>query len=72
MSGLLVQLEARSSSTPGLGLAVHIVKHHLDTLAQQDMDRLVRATGFDRADVLSAVALIRTLNPHPCKPFRLG
>ncbi len=66
---LLVQLEARSSSTPGLGLAVHIVKHHLDTLAQQDMDRLVRATGFDRADVLAAVALIRTLNPHPCSRF---
>jgi len=33
------------------------------------MDRLVRATGFDRADVLSAVALIRTLNPHPCSRF---
>lgn len=66
---LLVQLEARSSSTPGLGLAAHIVRHHLDTLAQQDMDRLVRATGFDRADVLSAVALIRTLNPHPCSRF---
>ncbi len=66
---LLVQLEARSSSTPGLGLAAHIVKHHLDTLAQQDMDRLVRATGFDRADVLSAVTLIRTLNPHPCSRF---
>ncbi len=66
---LLVQLQARSASTPGLGLASHIVERYLDVLGQQDMDRLVRATGFDRADVQAAVALIRSLNPHPCSRF---
>jgi len=66
---LRVQLEARSSSTPGIGLATHIVEHHLDVMAQQDINRLVRATGFDRDDVQAAVDLIRSLNPHPCSRF---
>ncbi|MCC5864757.1 MAG: RNA polymerase factor sigma-54 [Wenzhouxiangella sp.] len=66
---LLVQLEARSASTAGLGLATYIVRHHLDTLAKQDPRLLVRATGFSEADVAEAIALIRTLNPHPCSRF---
>ncbi len=67
---LRVQLEARSASSPGIGLAMHIVKFHLDVLAQQEINQLVRATGFDRADVQLAVDLIRSLNPHPCSRFR--
>jgi len=66
---LRVQLEARSSSTPGIGLATHIVQFHLDVLAQQDINRLARATGFDLGDVELAVRLIRSLNPHPCSRF---
>jgi RNA polymerase sigma-54 factor len=66
---LHVQLSALTASTPGLGLAMHIVEHHLDVLAQQDPDRLVRATGFEREDVRTAVELIRSLNPHPCSRF---
>jgi len=30
---------------------------------------LARASGFDVADVEAAIALIRTLNPHPCSRF---
>jgi len=66
---LRVQLDARSASTPGIGLATHIVEFHLDVMAQQDMERLTRATGFDREDVKTAVELIRSLNPHPCSGF---
>ncbi len=66
---LLVQLEARSASSPGLGLASYIVRHHLETLAKQDPRLLVRATGFSESDVAEAIALIRTLNPHPCSRF---
>ena len=66
---LLVQLNARPVNTPALGLARYIVDHHLDTLARQDTRLLVRASGFDVADVEAAIALIRTLNPHPCSRF---
>jgi len=66
---LLVQLQARSASTPGLGLASYIVEHHLDTLAKQDVRLLARSTGFNIEDVQVAVNLIRSLNPHPCSRF---
>ncbi len=67
---LLVQLRARPSSTPALGLATYIVEHHLDTLARQDMKLLTRASGFDVQDVQAAIGLIRSLNPHPCSRFK--
>jgi len=66
---LLVQLNARPANTPSLGLARYIVDHHLDTLGRQDTRLLARASGFDVADVEAAIALIRTLNPHPCSRF---
>ena len=66
---LLVQLQALSASTPGLGLATYIVDQHLDTLARQDLKLLVRASGFEIEDVQQAIALIRSLNPHPCSRF---
>ncbi|AKS42797.1 RNA polymerase factor sigma-54 [Wenzhouxiangella marina] len=66
---LHVQLQALPASTPGLGLADHIIQRYLDVLGQQDMDRLARATGFEREDVKLAVELIRSLNPHPCSRF---
>jgi len=67
---LLVQLRARSASTPALGLATYIVDHHLDTLARQDMKLLTRASGFETEDVQAAIGLIRSLNPHPCSRFK--
>jgi RNA polymerase sigma-54 factor len=66
---LLVQLQARSASSPGLGLAIYIVEHHLDTLAKQDIRLLARTSGFNVDDVQVAVNLIRSLNPHPCSRF---
>jgi RNA polymerase sigma-54 factor len=66
---LLVQLQALSASTPGLGLARYIVDQHLDTLARQDMKLLVRASGFEIEEVQQAIGLIRSLNPHPCSRF---
>lgn len=66
---LLVQLQALSASTTGLGLATYIVDQHLDTLARQDLKLLVRASGFEIEEVQQAIALIRTLNPHPCSRF---
>jgi RNA polymerase sigma-54 factor len=66
---LLVQLQSLSASTPSLGLASYIVDQHLDTLARQDLKLLVRASGFDIEEVQQAIALIRSLNPHPCSRF---
>ncbi len=66
---LLVQLQARSASTPGLGLARYIVEHHMDSLARQDLRLLARTSGFNVEDVQTAVNLIRSLNPHPCSRF---
>lgn len=66
---LLVQLQARSVSTPGLGLASYIVENHLDSLARQDIPLLARTSGFNIDDVQVAVQLIRSLNPHPCSRF---
>ncbi len=66
---LLVQLQARSASAPGLGLARYIVEHHMDSLARQDLRLLARTSGFNVEDVQTAVNLIRSLNPHPCSRF---
>lgn len=66
---LLVQLRAMPANTPYLGLAVHIVERHLETLGKQDIRGLVRATGVSEREIQSALEVIRRCNPHPCSRF---
>ena len=66
---LLLQLNTRSSSTPGLGLAIHIVEYRLESLGKLGPEGLAREMGFDPAEVEVAVRLIRSLDPHPCSRF---
>lgn len=62
---LLIQIRALPAHTPRRGLADYLVRHHLDELAAQDIDRLVKRSGFEAADVAAAVALIRRMDPRP-------
>jgi RNA polymerase sigma-54 factor len=66
---LLVQLRAMPSDIPALGLACHLVEHHLDALGKQDIRTLLRATGVDESDIHAAIAVIRRCDPHPCSRF---
>lgn len=66
---LLLQLNTRSMTTPGLGIAQHIVQHHLDALGKVGPDALARQLGFDPAEFDAAVRLVRSLDPHPCSNF---
>lgn len=66
---LQLQLHTRSASTPGLGLATHLVDYHLDALGRHDLRALARETGFETDELEQAIRLIRTLNPHPCSGF---
>ncbi|MDT8439840.1 MAG: RNA polymerase factor sigma-54 [Wenzhouxiangellaceae bacterium] len=62
---LRLQLDALPSGTPGRGLARELLAHHLDALASPDLDRLAGRTGYTRAEVETALAVIRHLNPRP-------
>jgi RNA polymerase sigma-54 factor len=66
---LLVQLRAMPSDIPALGLACHLVEHHLDALGKQDIRTLLRTTGVDESDIHAAIAVIRRCDPHPCSRF---
>ncbi len=66
---LLLQLHTQPSDQPGLGLATHLVEHHLESLGQLDPAGLARSTGFAVADIEQALELVRSLNPHPCSRF---
>src|SRR5699024_6946215 len=66
---LLVQLRAMSSGTPALGLACHLVEHHLEELGRQDIDALKRTTAMGEAEIHAALEVIRRCNPHPCSRF---
>jgi RNA polymerase sigma-54 factor len=50
-------------------LARTIVREHLDVLGQRDTARISRLTQTDEEAVADAVALIRTLSPHPGRAY---
>lgn len=67
---LSLQLELMSSRTPGIGTAMRLIKQHMVLLARRDPAAMVRATGLPMAEIELALALIRTLQPHPGRPFQ--
>ncbi|MCZ8114094.1 RNA polymerase factor sigma-54 [Silanimonas sp.] len=64
-----LQLAALSTDTPGLALAQRLVAGHLDAIARQRPDRLAAELGVDPADVLEAIALVKSLDPKPGARF---
>lgn len=64
-----LQLAALSGDTPGLALAQRLVAGHLDAIARLRPERLAVELGADPAEVLAAVALVKTLDPKPGMRF---
>lgn len=62
-------LQLRESQDPAASLARMLVSDYLPLLAQRDFAQLRRKTGADDAQLRAALALIRTLSPHPGDAF---
>ncbi len=66
---LAIQLEALPDDTPHRGLALQLVRGHLDALAGRDFAALRRALGCDEVTLRAVQALITALNPRPGSAF---
>ncbi len=66
---LELQLQAHPADTPGLALALAIVRQHLSLLAARDFVRLKKALGCSDDQLRQAQQLIQHLNPHPGAEF---
>ena len=66
---LELQLHAHPVDTPGLALALAIVRQHLALLAARDFVRLKKALGCGDDQLRQAQQLIQHLNPHPGAEF---
>lgn len=51
------------------GLALTIVKNHLEDMAKHHYNQIARATGASRAEIQEACRLIRSLDPRPGGAF---
>ena len=66
---LRVQLQAFDPDTDGHALACTLVSQHLEVLAKNDRDKLCRQLRATSAELETAIALIRTLDPKPGARF---
>lgn len=62
---LSLQLRSVPEGTPGRGIAMEIVKNHLQLLAHNDFRGITAATGASEAELSAATRLIRSLDPKP-------
>lgn len=62
---LLLQLETLDADTPGRALAERIVEELIQTLPRLGGDRLAQALGCSCEQAGEALALLRSLDPHP-------
>ena len=62
---LALQLQAQPEDIPGRDLALSIVTHHLDLLANRDFNKLKKALHCDDAALRNAQDLIVHLQPKP-------
>ncbi len=67
---LRLQVESMPARTPGAMTALQLITEHLPLLARRDVPALSRASGFDAAELETAMALIRSLQPHPGQAFK--
>ncbi len=68
---LLLQLQQMPRSRPGRWAAMEIVECSLVYIAKRDEAAIMRETGLTSEDITQGLELIRTLQPHPGKPFQL-
>jgi RNA polymerase sigma-54 factor len=64
---LLVQLQAMPSNTHALGLALHMVEHHLDTLGRQDIKLPGSGPPVGEAEIHAAIEVIRRSTRTPAR-----
>jgi RNA polymerase sigma-54 factor len=62
---LRAQLDVFDIATPGWAIARELVTHHLETLARNDRARLARQLHVGAAELDTAIALVRSLDPKP-------
>jgi RNA polymerase sigma-54 factor len=60
-----VQLRAQPSGTPGADIALRLARDHLDLVAANDYESMLRVTGADSDKLRQALELIRGLEPRP-------
>lgn len=60
-----VQLSVMPADVRGRELAMRVARDYLDLVARHDLDALRRHTGAQEDDLLEALRLIQTLEPHP-------
>ena len=62
---LLLQLDVLEEDTPGRALAKRMVVELIESLPRLGGDKLAEALGCPREDADEALALLRSLDPHP-------
>lgn len=67
---LLLQLRQMPRSRPGRWAAMEIVECGLLHIARRDETAIIRATGLTPEDVAQGLELVRSLQPHPGRPFQ--
>lgn len=67
---LTLQLRQMPRSRPGRWAAMEIVETGLLNVARKDEAAIMRATGLTAEDVRLGLSLIRSLQPHPGRPFQ--
>ncbi|MGQ0700068.1 MAG: RNA polymerase factor sigma-54 [Panacagrimonas sp.] len=67
---MLLQLRQMPRGRPGRWAAMEIVEAGLLNIARRDEAAIMRATGLTPEDVRLGLELIRSLQPHPGRPFQ--
>lgn len=67
---LMLQLKQMPRSRPGRWAAMEIVETGLLNIARKDEAAIMRATGLTAEDVRLGLDLVRSLQPHPGRPFQ--
>ncbi len=60
-----IQLRAQPAGTPGIDIALRLVRDHLKLVADNDYENMMRETGADADKLKQALELIRSLEPRP-------
>jgi RNA polymerase sigma-54 factor len=64
-----VQLKAQPTGTAGVDLALRLARDHLQLVAANDYDEMLKETGATPDNLKQALELIRGLDPHPGSRF---
>ncbi len=66
---IVIQLRAQPAGTAGRDLALRLAKDHLDLIAANDYEEMLRRTGASSESLKQALELIRGLEPRPGARF---